>query len=123
MEVSTYRHYEERFKGEFLPQRLVLSLLDALEANGADRARILALGAVKEPEPGFAAPSQPYGGTARGNRLLDALGDPPPRAPQNIEQDMKIGTDGRYLSVVATVNRDGVDKLIKRLQIMRDMLD
>lgn len=123
MEISTYRHYEERFKGKFLPQHLVLALLDALPANGADRSRILALGAVREPEEGLAAPAEPYRGNARGNRLLQVLSDPPAPGPKKIDQEMKIGTDGHYLSVVATVDREGVDRLIKRLQIMRDMLD
>lgn len=123
MEISTYRHYEERFKGRYLPQDLILSLLDAFEGTGIDRARIRALGTDLETEQGFADTSDVYGGSARGKRLLHALDPVTPAEHSKVEQALKIGTDGHFLSVVATVDRAGVDKLIKRLEIMREMLD
>lgn len=39
------------------------------------------------------------------------------------EPDFKLGTDGKLVQIIATVNREGLTRLIKQLEIMKDFLE
>lgn len=115
--VGTYRHYEERLKGDYLPQDFVAQLEEALADADIDPARIRALGEMPKPD-GFADTGGEFGPHARGKRLMSALdkADKPGR-------EFVVGTDGHLIQIVATVDRDGVDRLIERLKILKNILD
>lgn len=67
---------------------------------------------------GFAEPPAPE---TAAHRILKGLDPLPPKALP--EPDLKLGTDGRFVQIIATVDRDGLDKLIKQLEAMRIFLD
>lgn len=117
MPVGTYRHYEERLKGDFLPQDFVAQLEAGLAGTGIDPSKIRALGEMPRSD-GFADAGSDYGPHARGKKLLEALdkADTPGR-------EFVVGTDGHLIQIVATVDRDGVDRLIERLKILKNVLD
>lgn len=43
--------------------------------------------------------------------------------PTGAEADFKLGTDGTMVQIIATVDRDGLDRLIKQLEAMKIFLD
>lgn len=66
--------------------------------------------------PGFAEPGPP---NTMARRVLESLD----KAPEEAEQDFKIGTDGKRVQIIATVDRAGLEKLIKQLEMMKNFLD
>ncbi|MFN3646264.1 MAG: helix-turn-helix domain-containing protein [Gemmobacter sp.] len=121
--LGTYRHYEERLKGPFMPQDRLLQLLRAFDGTSITPDRVRALGDLaaggsgfSDTPPGASYNPQPH----RGAALLRALDSA--EAPEQ-QQALKIGTDGRYVQVIATVDREGLDRLIRRLEAMREVLD
>lgn len=56
-------------------------------------------------------------------RSLDALDAPPAEETRPATSELKIGTDGKHVQIVATVDRAGLDRLIRRLEAMREVLD
>lgn len=66
--------------------------------------------------PGFSDPGPP---NTIARRVLESLD----KAPEEGEQDFKIGTDGKRVQIIATVDRAGLDKLIKQLEMMKSFLD
>lgn len=80
------------------------------------------------PEVDLIAPSgfsEPGSGSSTVRRVLSALDGPnaltPP--PKSIEQDFKIGTDGSQVQIIATVDKDGLRKLIRQLEAMVTLLE
>lgn len=72
-------------------------------------------------QPGFSEPRAPDT-TAR--RVLNDLLDPTPaKKTAATDQDFKIGTDGTHVQIIATVDRDGLAKLIKQLEAMKAFLE
>lgn len=65
---------------------------------------------------GFAEPA-PKDTFAR--RALSALDTATP----STEPDFKLGTDGKHVQIIATVDKDGLDKLIRQLEAMRLFLN
>lgn len=65
---------------------------------------------------GFAEPG-PKPSVAR--RILENLDRP----MDDSAADVKIGTDGKRVQIIATVDREGLDKLIKQLEAMKTFLD
>lgn len=43
--------------------------------------------------------------------------------PREHKDDLKIGTDGRFVQVIATVDKAGLTRLIKRLEKMLEILE
>lgn len=66
--------------------------------------------------PGFAEPA-PKDTMAR--RVLSAMDSATPTT----EPDFKLGTDGKQVQIIATVDKDGLDKLIRQLEAMRLFLN
>jgi hypothetical protein len=64
---------------------------------------------------GFQEPVAPM---SSARRTLEALDRPPEAQP-----DFKLGTDGKVVQIVATVDRHGIDGLIRKLQAMKALLD
>lgn len=67
--------------------------------------------------PGFADPA-PKDTMAR--RVLSSIDSATPAAT---EPDFKLGTDGKQVQIIATVDKDGLDKLIRQLEAMRLFLN
>lgn len=65
---------------------------------------------------GFGEPSAPE---TIARRVLSNLD----MQPSSSDEDFKLGTDGKRVQIIATVDRDGLDRLIRQLQIMKDFLD
>jgi transcriptional regulator with XRE-family HTH domain len=55
----------------------------------------------------------------RTRAVLEALEAP---VAQSAPQDLKIGTDGKMVQVIATVDVDGLDRLLRQLQALRAVL-
>jgi transcriptional regulator with XRE-family HTH domain len=66
--------------------------------------------------PGFAEPGPP---NTMARRVLENLDRP----LEGVAPDFKIGTDGKHVQIIATVDRHGLDKLIKQLEAMKLFLD
>lgn len=67
--------------------------------------------------PGFREGPQP----SRARAVLEAL-DTPTASSVGQAQDLKIGTDGHRVQVIATVDAKGLDKLIRQLETLRLVL-
>lgn len=39
------------------------------------------------------------------------------------EPDFKLGTDGKLVQIIATVDREGLDRLIRQLELMKEFLN
>jgi transcriptional regulator with XRE-family HTH domain len=123
MPPSSYMHYEnpERFKGAFLPQQLATEIAKALEAEGQSDA-ILALAAIGA-QPGLSDPGpQP--------RIdIGALIDGKDKTAfvKNTANDelnkVMLALVGDRVQVAGTYDREGIDKLISRLEAVKDLLD
>lgn len=75
------------------------------------------------PSSGFAEP-QPSHMRDSLIRMLDSeAGTVSVKIPAPPENDLRIGTDGSFVQIIATVDRKGIDRLIKRLEIMKTLLD
>lgn len=70
---------------------------------------------ITEPPTGFDDPA----GFTPARRTLESL-DAPASAS---DDDLKIGTDGKFVQIVATVDRAGLDRLIRRLEAMKLVLN
>lgn len=66
--------------------------------------------------PGF---SEPSGHDTLARRALMNMDT----KPSSSDQDFKIGTDGTFVQIIATVDKDGLRKLIRQLEIMNDFLN
>lgn len=116
MKPGKYRHYEDRFKGAYLPIEVGQAIADGISDMPDLAARVLALIDPLEFR-SFAEPASVYSAIERGKRLLariDAPTDGPP---------IMISTDGQRIQVTADVDADGIDRLIARLEIARRLLD
>jgi len=83
---------------------------------------------LKVPETDLIAPSgfsEPPSDSSNARRVLSALDGPnamtPP--PKPTAQDLKIGTDGNQVQIIATVDKDGLRKLIRQLEAMVTLLE
>lgn len=68
------------------------------------------------PTTGFSEPRTPPMSAAR--RALMNLDQ-----PETTEPEFKLGTDGTMVQIIATVDREGLDRLIKQLEAMKLFLD
>lgn len=66
--------------------------------------------------PGFAETGQQ---STLARRVLENLDKP----AEPDAQDFKVGTDGKRVQIIATVDREGLDRLIKQLEAMKIFLD
>lgn len=65
---------------------------------------------------GFAEPAPTH---SMARRVLMGLDDPPEQATN---EDFKIGTDGKRVQIIATVDLEGLEKLIRQLEAMKLLL-
>ena len=75
---NSYSHYEnpERFKDTYLPMTWALRFADALEKSGVDRARVVALAGVTDPDPGLGVDARVARlSSRRRSMLLELLSD------------------------------------------------
>jgi transcriptional regulator with XRE-family HTH domain len=115
LEIGAYRHYEERYKGNNMPVDFVQRLLTAFEDQPHLEADIRAL--IELPGTHLSGLHE-SGAHLRGKKLASAL-----YSGQEPEPDIVIQSDGKRLIVQAKVDRQGLEKLIKRLQISANLLD
>lgn len=117
--LSTYRHYEERYKGAYLPQQFVAALAPNLGDVPKLREEVLSLASM---DSGMRENSAPYqsGAHARGAALLSAMN---PETPSTTHPPLRIGSDGHVVQIVATVDKAGIDELIRKLRLMQEMLN
>lgn len=115
MKLSSYRHYEDRFKGSSFPVEIIDKLLVAFADHPEVEADIRSLITMPQTAmPGMAEP----GAKLRGLRLAETLYPDSENAP-----DITIRVDGKHIQVLANVDRQGIDKLIGKLEIARKLLD
>lgn len=115
MKLSSYRHYEERYKGSSFPAEIVEKLLVAFSDHPEvenDVRNLITL----SPQSGLGM-AEP-GAKMRGQRLVDDLYGPAKPTPE-----ITIRVDGTHIQVLATIDKNGIDKLIEKLEIARDLLD
>ena len=116
--TSSYRHYEERYKDPYFPAHFVVSLALALQdmPDVANLAKQLALptDALTPGLRGFAESAA----ALRGRSLAEEL-----YPPAKQDEMFQIASDGVHLEIAARVNLSNIDKLIKRLQAARQLLD
>jgi transcriptional regulator with XRE-family HTH domain len=62
---------------------------------------------------------EPGAGDTIARRILEQL-DQKPTGP---EHEFRVGTDGKLVQIVATVDRVGIDRLIQKLEAMKLLLD
>jgi transcriptional regulator with XRE-family HTH domain len=84
-----------------------LSILSS--ALKVSEAELLTSGGFNEPGP-----------MSMARRVLNSL-DAKPEARQ--EPDFKLGTDGKLVQIIATVDREGLDRLIRQLKLMKEFLN
>lgn len=112
---SSYQHYEDKFKRKYMPYDLVAKLADALSAQGVLREDVLELAG---PQSGFSEPPD--------NEILNNL-YPRDASAKNSPNDppgtMKFAIVENMVQVAATVDRDGIDELIRRLKKIKDVID
>lgn len=123
--VSSYNHYETRFKKQFLPHDLILKLIPIFNDFGVSSDEVLELGGTGFQQPtdiathGFAEGASPKIDVSV---LLDE-----PRKPVNQPDDpvgtIKLAIVDQNIQIAATVNASGVDELIRRLQLARQMIE
>lgn len=65
---------------------------------------------------GFSEPTAPETSAFRALRALDQ-----PKA-ETPEDDFNLGTDGTRVQIIATVDKDGLDRLIRQLEAMKILL-
>lgn len=121
--LTTYRHWEERAKGRYLPQELVEKLVPILAECGIEPGEVLSLAdvSVRHGLGAFSESRAPYTESAATRRLRQAVeGAEEPES--QVAGDFKIGSDGKRLQIIATVDREGVDELIRKLKIMKEIL-
>lgn len=115
MEIGKYRHYEERYKGNSLPAELVQKLLQAFEGRPDLQNEALGLIEISGPH----MPRLEESPTVYVTELITE----PTRIGDDPEVDIVIRSDGKRLTVNARVDREGVEKLIKKLQVASELLD
>lgn len=131
MKLGTYRHYEERYKKTVLPISFVRQLADALHDTGVTADAIFALAGVTPGMaptlPGFDDPGGhlPRPLTEAGRRLaaLPPAGEAIGPATTPAEEDIRIGSNGKVLQIVATVDRAGLAKLMAKLKKAEALFD
>ena len=120
MPVGTYRHYEERIKKTYQPVDLIDRMIAATPDFPEFHQRLRELTGSQ----GLAEPHKAYSASVRGTKLLETLsGQNRTDQIAPTANDFKIGSDGEHVQVVATVDKAGLEKLIRRLTIMKEMLD
>lgn len=115
MKLSSYRHYEDRFKGNSFPAEIVDKLLVAFEDHPEVESDIRGLISLASPPR--------TGMTGLGDRLSSTL---PPTLTHTLDDsptEITIRANGRHIQVMANVDRQGIDKLIEKLTIARGLLD
>lgn len=121
--TSGYSHYEYKLKEPVLPWKLRAKITEVLSARGADNEDIRLLfetgeGASYPERIGLAEPQAPMIDTSK---IPDRLA-----APSNGAADkpglIQLAIVGSTIQVAATVDANGVDELIRRLQLAKDMI-
>lgn len=118
---STYKLYETRYKKSFLPQDIAQKLALILKERGMDSRKALELGAIPQTtqRPGFSEGRQPRIDVSV---LLDD-----PSTPTNLVSDtgntVKLAIVDDKIQIAATVDADGFDELIRRLELARRMIE
>ncbi|MBO9453242.1 helix-turn-helix domain-containing protein [Tropicibacter sp. R16_0] len=121
---STYTHYENRYKKDFLPYDLILKLEPILNECGIESSRVLALGVGSDTAQGE---SMPGFGESRTPRIDVSVLLDEPEKPQNSPEDakgtIKLAIVGDTIQLAATVDKDGIDELIRRINLARQMIE
>jgi transcriptional regulator with XRE-family HTH domain len=122
MPLGTYRHYEERFKEAYLPGEMVEKMLTSLGSTAISRDEILRFadvqGGLAEHSAKYEGNVRPPSSAAANVRAIMGSEDP---APQT-RPELKFGSDGKYVQIIATVDKDGIDDLIRKLKTMKELL-
>lgn len=64
--------------------------------------------------------SEPANKSTLARRVLESLDNP---TEEPATTDFRVGTDGNLVQIVATVNKEGIDRLIRKLEAMKLLLD
>lgn len=121
---STYAHYENRYKKDYLPYDLFLKLEPIFNKHGVDSSKVRALidnaGANEEQSmPGFSENRAPRIDVSV---LLDDVEKPTNRA-DDPKGTIQLAIVGDTIQIAATVDSDGIDELIRRLNLARQMIE
>ncbi|PYG33100.1 helix-turn-helix domain-containing protein [Pelagimonas varians] len=121
---SSYNHYETRYKKDYLPQDLTLKIASILSEYGIDKSRVLNLGSLPQHDPnqenhGFQEGKSPRIDVSV---LLDEP-NPPANLPGDGTNTVKLAIVGSQIQIAATVDAEGFDELIRRLELARQMIE
>ncbi|MEP2781441.1 MAG: helix-turn-helix transcriptional regulator [Hyphomicrobiales bacterium] len=124
MKTSSYNHYESRFKKQYLPHEFILKLIPILKDYGIESTRVRALGASPEgpayPEnPGFMEAASPKIDVS----VLLNEQDAPTNKADDPSGTIKLAIVGDTIQIAATVDSDGIDELIRRIELARQMIE
>lgn len=128
MAPSSYQHYEDKFKREFLPYDFVKKIVTVLVPLGIDETDIIALaGPVTGHSQGrgFSEGKQPRMDVS--SLLADAEEQPkirPANSPDDPVNTIKIAIVGDTIQIAATVDATtGMEELLRRLDLARQMIE
>jgi len=121
--ASSYNHYETRYKKSFLPIDLIVKITSILNEHGVDPKKVQELGSF----PNEASHTHSGFGESKSPRidvsvLLDDP-EPPANAADDPANTIKLAVVGDKLQIAATVDAEGFDELIRRLNLARQMID
>lgn len=116
---SSYSHYEYRYKEDHLPFRIAQQLARLYARHGIAPEDVMALagdsGGLSDPGSHFSS-QKPATAAARALRNLDR---PPASHGGN---EIKIAIVGNTAQIVATVDREGLDALRRKLDAIEDLI-
>ena len=122
--ASSYSHYETRYKRPYLPFELIEKLEPILNQVGIESSRVRALGAPQidnagDEMPGFRESTSPRIDVSV---LLDDQ-IAPTNTPSDTTGTIKLAIVGNTIQLAATVDVDGIDELIRRINLARQMIE
>ncbi|MEM9211802.1 MAG: helix-turn-helix domain-containing protein [Pseudomonadota bacterium] len=117
MQPSSYAHYEARFKKSYLPMEFAQKVADLFSEHGVNPDEVMQL--ATRPN-GFSEPAPTMD-------VLSRLDEPVSAAPKNSADDpvntVKIAVVEDKIQIAATVDADGYDELLRKLELARQMID
>lgn len=115
MKLSSYRHYEDRYKGSSLPAEVVDKLLVAFKDYPEVKEDILDL---------ISLSALPVYDLIDTRAIPEGFGHPQVHfLAMKMAKEVTIQSDGTKIQVLASVDKEGIDRLIEKLKIARDLLD